>query len=76
MKIKSSTTGNKITYTDIEKDTGISYATLSRINSTIGYNIKIDHIEKLCRYFKCTPNDLISIYDDPKVFNPEQKNPE
>jgi len=70
MKRKSAATGKKITYTDIEDATGISYATLSRINSTVGYNIKIDHIEKLCRYFGCTPNDLISIYDDPKAFTP------
>jgi len=67
IKRKSKATGQRITYKDVEESTGINYATLSRINSTVGYNIKIDHIEKLCNYFNCTPNDLITIYPDEKV---------
>ena len=62
----------KYTYYDIEKDTGIKYVTLSRINTTPDYNIKVTDLEKLCRYFNCLPNDLITIYDNPEP-TPELK---
>ena len=52
----------KYTYKDIEKKTGINTTLLTRINSTVYYNITAKHIEKLCDFFNCTPNDLISIY--------------
>jgi putative transcriptional regulator len=61
---KSAQSGKKITLKTISKSTGIEYTTLSRIASTPNYNINIDHIEKLCNYFNCTPNDLMSIYPD------------
>ena len=54
----------KYTYKDIENETGINAVKLSRINSTVDYNINAKDIEKLCNYFSCTPNDLISIYPD------------
>ena len=54
----------RYTYYDIEKSTGIKYITLSRINSTVDYNVRTKDLEKLCNYFNCTPNDLISIYPD------------
>ena len=63
---KSIKDGKKITYKDIESATGIGYFTLSRINSVVNYNLHVDHLEKLCNYFSCTPNDLISIYPDEK----------
>jgi len=58
----------KYSYKDIENATGIKSYRLSRINTTTDYNIDIKDLEKLCNYFKCTPNDLISIYPDE---NPE-----
>ena len=66
----------KYTYYDIEKDTGIKYVTLSRINTIPDYNIKTTDLEKLCRYFNCRPNDLIKIYDEvnPKEFTPHKPN--
>jgi len=54
-------TGNKITLQDLSKATEIKYSTLSRIASTPNYNINVEHIEKLCIFFKCTPSELISI---------------
>ena len=59
---------NKVTYQHIKDVTGISIQTLSRINSTPNYTISAENLEKLCNYFNCTPNDLISIYPDE---NPE-----
>ncbi|KPA18559.1 XRE family transcriptional regulator [Candidatus Magnetomorum sp. HK-1] len=61
---KSHTDKTKYTYKDIEEITGIKSYRLSRINSTTDYNIDIKDLEKLCNYFNCTPNDLISIYPD------------
>ena len=72
LKKKSTKDNKKYTYQDIEKATGIKRLQLSRINSTPDYNITGTHIEKLCRYFNCSPNDLITIYDEttPKKYNP------
>ena len=56
----------RYTYYDIEDATCIKYITLSRINSTVDYNVRTKDIEKLCNYFNCTPNDLITIYPDEK----------
>ncbi|KPA18557.1 XRE family transcriptional regulator [Candidatus Magnetomorum sp. HK-1] len=61
---KSAQLNKKITYDQISKDTGISKITLSRLSSSKGHNARAEIIEKLCNYFNCTPNDLISIYPD------------
>ncbi|MBN2468740.1 MAG: helix-turn-helix domain-containing protein [Deltaproteobacteria bacterium] len=38
---------------------------LSKIANSKGfYNTTAETIERLCRYFACTPNDLISIIAD------------
>ena len=68
MQRKSMKDRKKYTYKDIEAATGIKVKLLSKINATPNYNISALHIEKLCNYFNCTPNDLISIYPDE---NPE-----
>ena len=61
---KSRIEKTKYTYKDIEKATGIKRLQLTRLNTIPDYNITGKHIEKLCNYFNCTPNDLISIYPD------------
>ena len=66
LKKKSAIEKARYTYKDIEKATGIKAIRLSRINSTVDYNIHAKDLEKLCNYFNCTPNDLISIYPDEK----------
>jgi|GEM_PF-294561 len=55
----------KINYDEVADSTGISRTTLSKIASVKGYNAGADIIEKLCRYFNCTPNDLMTIMPDP-----------
>ena len=65
----------KYTYKDIEKATGIKSLQLTRLNTVPNYNTSITHIEKLCRYFNCTPSELIKIYDDPPNFNLSEFNP-
>ena len=56
----------KITLKDLAKITGISRVTLGQIANKKGYSTSTNNIEKLCKYFNCTPNDLISIYPDEK----------
>lgn len=56
----------KITYEEISKSTGISRQTLSKIASKKGYNTSSENIEKLCQYFECTPDELMTIIPDPE----------
>jgi putative transcriptional regulator len=67
---KSVKTNKKITYDTITEETGISKMTLSRMSSQRGYNATVENIERLCNYFQCTPNDLISIIPDPPESRP------
>jgi putative transcriptional regulator len=67
---KSARDRKRIYYKDISNATGIGVSTLSRIAIDHNYNISRDHIEKLCRYFECTPNDLITIIPDPPETDP------
>ncbi len=53
-----------ITYREISSRTGISKVTLSKIARKPGYNTAVSIVEKLCLYFKCSPNDLITIVPD------------
>ncbi len=56
----------KVTYADISKNTGISKVTLSKIAKRRGYDTAVSNIEKLCLYFNCDINELITIVpDDP-----------
>lgn len=56
----------KITYEEISKSTGISRQTLSKIASKKGYNTSSENIEKLCQYFECTPDELMTIIPEPE----------
>lgn len=49
----------KITLNQVSDDTGISRATLNRIANTPGYNTNTDTINALCKYFECTPCELM-----------------
>jgi len=52
---------------EVAEKTGISRVTISKIaNSKGDYNTTTDHIEKLCLYFECRPNDLMTIILDEK----------
>ncbi len=61
---KSAIDGKRLSYDDLSESTGIGLSTLSRIANKPGYNIKSADIEKLCLYFDCTPNDLMTIIPD------------
>lgn len=54
----------KITLNQVSEDTGISRATLNRVANTPGYNTNTDTINLLCKYFECTPNELMEYVPD------------
>lgn len=62
---KSARDGKKVTYADISNETGISKITLSRMASKAGYKAGSDIIEKLCKYFGVTPDQLMTLMPDP-----------
>ncbi|RJP85890.1 MAG: XRE family transcriptional regulator [Desulfobacteraceae bacterium] len=55
----------KIKYEEISEATGISRQTLSKIAGVRGYKTNTENIEKLCVFFNCTPDQLMTILPDP-----------
>lgn len=53
-----------ITLNEVSKETGISRPTLTRVVNVPGYNTNTDTIDALCRYFECTPGELLQLVDD------------
>jgi len=58
---KSAVERRKITYKVIEQETGIKVLTLSRIATNHNYNISRKDIENLLLYFRCQPDDLMTM---------------
>jgi putative transcriptional regulator len=56
--------GRKLTFDMLSKYTGISRQTLARIASPKGCNTSTENMERLCRFFKCSP-DVIILFDPP-----------
>lgn len=54
----------RITLNEVSEETGISRATLTRIANVPGYNTNTDAIDALCKYFKCTPGELLGFVED------------
>jgi putative transcriptional regulator len=61
---KKTRESRNITYREISSHTGISKVTLSKIAQSKGYDTAVSIVEKLCLFFKCTPNELITIVPD------------
>lgn len=53
-----------IALSEIAQVTGIHRATLSKIANQPGSNVGTDIIDKLCRYFRCQPGDLMTYLDE------------
>lgn len=60
----------RITLNEVSEVTGIARATLNRIANTPGYNTNTDNVDALCKYFGCTPCELLEFVAD--VGKPEQ----
>ncbi|WP_417452065.1 helix-turn-helix domain-containing protein [Kordiimonas sp.] len=54
----------KITLDEVAAATGISKNTLSRIQSTFGYNTTTDNLNKLCAYLGCSLAELVEYIPD------------
>jgi len=54
----------KITLNEVAKKTSISRATLNRVANTPGYNTNTDTINALCKYFECSPGELMEYIPD------------
>ncbi len=57
--------GRRITLNEVSERTGIARATVNRIANKPGYNTTVDNVESLCRYFECTPCELLEFIDKP-----------
>ena len=56
----------RITMNEVSGETGISRPTLTRIANIPGYNTNTETISALCKYFSCTPGELLTYIDDEK----------
>ena len=54
----------RITLNEVSQETGISRATLTRIANVPGYNTNTETLNSLCKYFECSPGDLMELRDD------------
>lgn len=63
---KAFSEGRRITLNEVSDATGIARATLNRIANRPGYNTTLDNVDALCRYFSCTPGDLLEYVRDPR----------
>lgn len=54
----------RITLGDVCSETGLSRTTVARISSVPGYVTTTDTVETLCRYFECTPCELLLLVDE------------
>lgn len=54
----------RITLNEVADETGISRATLTRIANVPGYNCNTDAINALCRFFSCSPCELLTYIPD------------
>ena len=65
--------GRKLTFETLAHYTGISRQTLARIASPKGCNTTIENMERLCRFFKCRPEELITFDPPLPAKNPTDK---
>lgn len=59
-------TGAKVSYDQIRQVTGISSNTLSRLVNNKVTRVDFATLSALCKYFDCTPGDLLVYIPDPK----------
>lgn len=63
IEIHLTRTGQRLTYAQIAKLSGLSRATVESIATRPDYNATLDAIERLCRALGCTPGELLEIED-------------
>ncbi len=58
-------TGEKITYEDLARVTGIASGTLQSIGSRQNYHPTWENVEKLCRALDVPLHEMLEMIDDP-----------
>ena len=56
--------GRRITYREVHNATGVAESIISRWMKDKVKNFNADTIERFCKYYNCTPGDLIVLDDD------------
>lgn len=56
-----------VTLSEVAQATGIHRATLSKVANQPGANIGTEVIDKLCRFFRCQPGELMTYLDEESV---------
>ncbi len=56
----------RITLNEVATETSVSRTTLNRIANVAGYNATTDALNELCKYFECTPCELLEYVPDPE----------
>lgn len=64
LKVKSMAGMHEMTQKRLSELTGIRPDTLSNYYMNKAKHIPLEHIDKFCTLFKCTPGDLITYTDD------------
>ncbi len=64
--------GRKLTFDLLSRYTGISRQTLARIAAPKGCNTSTENMERLCRFFRCSPEQLL-IFDPPLQIGPKKE---
>ncbi len=64
IQAKSIAWGRRITLSELANATGISRMTLSRMVNNRGYSTVTDQLDKLCTFFECELNELITYVPD------------
>jgi DNA-binding Xre family transcriptional regulator len=59
--------GKRINLDELSALTGVNKSTLSRISSIRGYNTTTDNIDKLCRFFLCSVDQLMEYVPDEEI---------
>ncbi|MDZ4835412.1 MAG: helix-turn-helix transcriptional regulator [Candidatus Melainabacteria bacterium] len=63
-------TRGRISQRTISEATGIGQKTLSALETGASKGIEFNTMVRLCEFFKCTPNDLFTIEDEPDTTPP------
>jgi putative transcriptional regulator len=54
----------KMNVMDLHRATGIRYNTLTDYYHEFALNLKVEHIDKICKVLDCTPGDLLKYTPD------------
>jgi len=60
-------TGKRVTLTEIQRSTGVSQSTLSKLTTRRGYTTTTDVLDRLCRYFGCELSEIAEYVPDEEV---------